>query len=137
MWTKGKHVMSRKRRIRTSEVMQARAQELRKRMTTEEKVLWERLRDRKLGGYKFRRQHPIGPFIADFYCAQARLVVEIDGSVHAEQRERDRARDDLLESWGYHVIRFWNSDVVERLAEVLDEILSVCRQFDRKEGHAS
>ncbi len=101
-------------------------------MTPEEASLWKTLRSRSLGGYKFRRQHPIGPFIADFYCAQARLVVEIDGDVHAEQTERDRARDDLLESWGYHVIRFWNRDVRERPAEVLDEILSACRKFDRK-----
>ena len=130
--TSTEKIMNDRKRIRTSESMQARAQELRRRMTPEEASLWEALRSRRLGGYKFRRQHPIGPFIADFYCAQARLVVEIDGDVHVEQTERDRARDDLLESWGYHVVRFWNRDVRERPAEVLDEILSACQKFDRK-----
>ncbi len=118
--------------IRTSEAIQARARDFRKQMTPAEKALWQQLRGRKLGGYKFRRQHPVGPFIADFYCAQSRLIVELDGDVHRDRKDRDNARDALLESWGYHVIRFWNSEVEARIEKVLERILVACHEYERQ-----
>jgi very-short-patch-repair endonuclease len=85
-------------------------------------VLWELLRDRRLSGAKFRRQHPIGPFVADFFCADARLVVEADGAPHRHQRQRDAARDLWLESLGLTVLRFFNRDILEHMDEVLRRI---------------
>ena len=100
-----------------------RARELRQRSTDVEKQLWSALRAGRLAGHKFRRQQPIGPFIADFVCQQARLIVELDGSQHAEN-DRDRRRDEFLAGKGYRVLRFWNSDVVENQAGVLEAILA-------------
>jgi very-short-patch-repair endonuclease len=84
------------RRIRTSASVQQAAKDLRKDMTPAEKILWQRLAERQPGGFKFRRQHPLGRFIADFYCAEARLVVEIDGGIHNAQSEQDEQRTQLL-----------------------------------------
>jgi very-short-patch-repair endonuclease len=77
-------------------------------------------------GVRFRRQQPIGPFIVDYYCASARLVVEIDGGGHALERksERDRERDRTLEREGIRVLRFWNTDVLQNLEGVLESILT-------------
>jgi very-short-patch-repair endonuclease len=103
-----------------------RARELRQPQTAAEATLWRVLQNRKLG-YKFRRQHPIGPFIVDFYCAEAgRLVIEIDGSSHMEQEEYDAERTAWLESQGYHVIRFNNTEVRYQLNEVVQAILEAC-----------
>ncbi len=85
---------------------------LRQNMTETEKMLWERLRDRQVIGCKFRRQHCIGNYIVDFYCADKKLMVELDGGQHALQIGFDRQRTQLLESLGYKVIRFWNNDVL-------------------------
>ena len=97
---------------------------LRSEMTIAEKILWNELRNRKLGGVKFRRQHPLDIFIADFYCHEFRLVIEVDGSIHLtkEQREKDKARSNELEKIGIKVIRFKNEDVFERLEWVLEQI---------------
>jgi very-short-patch-repair endonuclease len=84
--------------------------------------LWELLRGRRLAGAKFRRQHPIGPFVVDFFCADARLVVEADGAPHLRDRARDVARDHWLESLGLTVLRFFNRDVLEHTDEVLRRI---------------
>ena len=102
----------------------SRARELRRPMTRAEQILWSRLRDRQLGGFKFRRQYPVGPFLPDFYCAQARLVVEVDGDVHATQQERDAARTAWFNERGYRVIRFPNDEVYHQLEAVLEAILS-------------
>jgi len=80
------------RRIRTIPSVQNRAIELRKEMTAAEQVLWGKLRNRKVGGYKFRRQHPIGPYIVDFYCSQAGLIIELDGEIHLQMVEYDNER---------------------------------------------
>ena len=101
-----------------------RARELRQRQTPAEAQLWQALRSRQADGLKFRRQHPIGPYIADFYCAQARLVIEIDGDSHAEQVEYDQARTDWLESQGYRVLRYTNSEVQEKITAVLAHIVA-------------
>jgi very-short-patch-repair endonuclease len=74
--------------------------------------LWRLLRDRRLNGIKFRRQVPLGPYIVDFLCVGAKLIVEADGSQHAES-PRDKARDAYLESQGWKVLRFWNNEVLQ------------------------
>lgn len=104
-----------------------RAKELRREMTQSERKLWSRLRNNRLEGFHFRRQQIIEPYIADFYCHQAELVIEVDGSVHQEQSEYDRQRDLDLLLRGLRVVHFTNSDVNQNLESVLKEILAVCR----------
>ncbi len=104
----------------------AAARELRQPQTPAEIKLWARLRDRQLDGYKFRRQHPIGRFITDFYCAERKLVIEIDGDSHADQVEYDQARTHWLNEEGYRVIRFSNREVFGQLDAVLETILNEC-----------
>ena len=108
----------------TRELIQ-RARQLRRQGTPAERLLWECLRDRRLGGYKFRRQYPLGRFIADFYCSEARLIIEVDGAVHREatQQERDQAREEILRDYDYHLLRFTNDEVLTRTEEVLQRIL--------------
>ncbi len=107
----------------------ARARELRQPQTPAEAKLWAHLRNRQLDGFKFRRQHPIGRFIVDFYCAACRLVIEIDGDSHAEQIEYDQARTEWLNDLGYQVIRFTNREVFRRLEAVLEAILETCEKL--------
>jgi very-short-patch-repair endonuclease len=99
-----------------------RARKLRSDITDAEKKLWEHFRDRQLCGAKFRRQHPIGPFITDFCCMERGLVVEIDGGQHASQVEADQQRTVFIEKQGYRIMRFWNNDVLTNLAGVLERI---------------
>ncbi len=104
----------------------ATAQLLRRELTKAERKLWSALRNRQLDGAKFRRQQPIGPFIADFVCQEHRLVVEVDGGQHAESKA-DARRTAFLESEGYRVLRFWNNDILGNLdgvAEVIEATLS-------------
>ena len=115
------------KRIRAYASVQQRAKELRKEMTSAEKILWERLRNRQVGGFKFRRQHPMGSFIADFYCAECKLVIEIDGDIHISQVEADAERTEIIESFGYRVIRFRNAEVEVSLQVVLQKILATCQ----------
>jgi len=100
------------------------AREMRKTLTPPEARLWQALRGRALGGLKFRRQHPIGPFILDFYCVNARLAVEIDGAVHTlgDNPKRDDSRDLWLERHGITVLRIEARYVLDRLDVVLTEI---------------
>jgi adenine-specific DNA-methyltransferase len=81
------------------------------------------LRDRRLEGYKFRRQHRIGSYFVDLVCAEASLIVELDGGQHAERESYDAARTATLEAAGYRVLRYWNNDVLERTEGALTEIL--------------
>ncbi len=101
-----------------------RCRELRKNATDAENLLWQLLRDRRLLGYKFRRQHPIGGYITDFYCHEAQLVVELDGGGHVEEKQAayDAQRTRDLVALGLRVIRFWNDDVIKRTEDVLSEI---------------
>jgi very-short-patch-repair endonuclease len=110
-------------RQNTAGLLQA-ARDLRQNQTDAEEVLWQALRERQLHGIKFRRQYPVERFIFDFYCPEARLVVELDGSVHDEtmQRERDAARTAALEARNYRVIRFRNHEVLRDLPSVLERI---------------
>ena len=100
---------------------------LRKRMTEPELILWSQLRRAQLGGHKFRRQHPVGPYVVDFACLKAKLIVELDGGHHSEQTDSDRQRDANLAALGFNVLRFWNDDVRHNLSGVLEKILSELR----------
>jgi very-short-patch-repair endonuclease len=97
--------------------------ELRTHMTPAECMLWETLRNRQLQGLKWRRQANVGVFIADFLCADHRLIVEIDGGIHECQAEYDRQRTEVINQHGYRVIRFRNDEVLERLSSVLRRII--------------
>ena len=99
------------------------ARHLRRDQTDAEARLWYRLRERRLEGFRFRRQFPIGNFIVDFCCRDQWLVVEVDGSQHMEREAADRGRSELIEARGYRVLRFWNSDVLSNLDGVLEQIL--------------
>jgi very-short-patch-repair endonuclease len=94
-------------------------------MTPAERALWAALRNRRLDGLKFRRQHPLGPFIVDLCCPDRLLIVEIDGNIHDQQFDYDEERSRLLEEFGYEVIRFRNEDIIHHLGNVLREISSV------------
>ena len=111
-----------------SEKVRKRAQELRRNPTPVEKMLWEHLLNRKLGRFKFRRQHPIGRFIADFYCHNAKLVVELDGELHARQVGYDVSRSLWFEERGIRVIRFLNIEVETKIETVIAEILTACEE---------
>lgn len=99
------------------------AREMRKHMTPSEQRLWAALRGRALAGWCFRRQHPVGPYILDFFCPAAKVVVEVDGSAHAGREAFDDARTDHLGSYGYTVLRFSNGEVDTCLDWVLERIL--------------
>ncbi len=94
-----------------------------------EAKLWQCLRDRQVGGYKFRRQRPLPPYIADLCCLQLRLVIELDGDSHADQLPDDGRRTRRLERDGHHVIRFVNDDVCCHLDRALEEILRECERL--------
>lgn len=101
-----------------------RARALRRGGDIAEARLWNELKDRKLGGFKFVRQLPIGPFFADFACREARLVIEVDGSQHAD-RASDRNRDAFMVQEGYSVLRFWNTDVFGNIGAICETIMAV------------
>jgi very-short-patch-repair endonuclease len=108
----------------SNNVIRNRARSLRKNQTLAESLLWSKLRSRQLSGFKFRRQHPIDNFILDFYCSEAHLAVEIDGSQHinAENKKMDNVRTAFLKQKGIQVIRFWNNDTLNHLDDVIAEI---------------
>ncbi|MDQ2702309.1 MAG: endonuclease domain-containing protein [Pseudomonadota bacterium] len=100
-----------------------RARQLRRDQTEVERRLWYLLRDRRLEGFKFRRQHPIGPYFADFACVSGRLVIEADGGQHVERAGYDQVRTAYLEARGFRVRRFWNHEVLQARDAVLEEVL--------------
>ena len=102
-----------------------RARALRKRMTDAERLLWRHLRNRELGGWKFRRQYPVGPFIVDFICVEKNVVIEVDGGQHAENEELDTQRSAYLNKMGYRVVRFWNNHVLQETEAVLEAIFAI------------
>src|SRR5437870_1177253 len=89
------------------------ARHLRKNLTDAEQFVWGRLRYRQLGGFKFRRQHPLGPFTVDFVCLERKLVIELDGGQHAERAEEDARRTAWLTERGYRVFRLWNNEAIQ------------------------
>ena len=100
----------------------ANGRQLRQNMTPAERTLWQHLRGKRLGGYKFRRQQPFGGYILDFVCLEAKLMIEIDGGQHAEQVAYDEARTRDLEAAGFTVLRFWNNEVLQQTEVVLAAI---------------
>jgi very-short-patch-repair endonuclease len=98
------------------------ARELRKNPTPSEDILWRALRYRRLDGRRLRRQVAIGPFIVDFYCPSERLVVEVDGAVHQEQKQADRARQELIESLGIRFVRVTAEQVERDLPQALEAV---------------
>ncbi|MBZ0132646.1 MAG: endonuclease domain-containing protein [Rhodocyclaceae bacterium] len=100
------------------------ARTLRRNQSEAERKLWHHLRDRRLDGWKFRRQHPVGPYVLDLYCTDANLVIEIDGGQHDddEHRQHDEKRTAYLVSQGLKVMRFWNNEVMENTLGVLETI---------------
>jgi 5-methyltetrahydrofolate--homocysteine methyltransferase len=106
----------------------ARARELRRSMTRAEHILWDQLRRDRFAGLRFRRQHPMDGYIADFFCHQMRLIVEVDGEVHERQREYDALRNDHFESQGYRVLRFTNPQVLRQTRWVVDQIEQAMRE---------
>ncbi len=101
------------------------ARALRRQMTDAEKLLWRHLRNRDLGGWKFRRQYPIGPFIVDFICLEKNVVIEVDGGQHAENEEQDLQRSAYLNKMGFQVLRFWNNEVLQETEAVLEAIFAI------------
>ena len=102
------------------------ARELRRYSTDAERRLWYRLRDRRLGGFKFRRQVTLGPFIADFACVECKLIVEADGGQHGSMLDSHRTAQ--LAALGWRVLRFWNNDILRETESVLETILEACEQ---------
>ncbi|WP_313331188.1 endonuclease domain-containing protein [Comamonas sp.] len=102
-----------------------RARALRQSPTAAEQLLWRHLRNRQLAGAKFRRQHPLGPYILDFVCLEHGLVVEVDGGQHAQapQQLHDQQRTAWLQQQGLQVLRFWNHEVLQQTNEVLAQLL--------------
>jgi very-short-patch-repair endonuclease len=117
------------------------SRDLRRRQTAAEKIFWDKIKDKKFLGYKFLRQHPLFYeyydkkkfFIADFYCRDLKLVVDIDGGIHEQQADYDKIRTEILETQkSYKVIRYNNNEVVENINKVLINLKSVINSIDRK-----
>lgn len=104
-------------------VRQTHIRELRLQSTDAERLLWRHLRNRNLCGLKFRRQVPLGDYIADFVCMEQRLIIELDGGQHIETATQDKERTFTLERAGFGVLRFWNDDVLMQTEAVLESIL--------------
>ncbi|MBN1378506.1 MAG: endonuclease domain-containing protein [Gammaproteobacteria bacterium] len=102
--------------------MQFFAKQLRRQATDTEQLLWRHLRARRLDGFKFRRQVVIEPYIVDFACLEAKLIIEADGGQHGEQQDRDYARTEYLRARGYRVLRFWNHEILTETQAVLEQI---------------
>jgi very-short-patch-repair endonuclease len=108
------------------------ATSLRRKQTDVERLLWQYLRNRQCGGYKFRRQVPMGSYVVDFVCIEAKLVVELDDGRHADSVTRDGDRTIYLESLGYEVIRFWNHEVIEHISGVYDSLTLTLSRRERE-----
>lgn len=109
-----------------------RARSLRKNMTKAEVLLWQQLRRRQVAGFRFRRQVPIGPYVADFACSDRKLVIEVDGATHAEDDEiaYDARRSDFITAQGWTVHRVWNSEVYENMSGVIEGLIHVLDGLD-------
>ena len=124
-----------KKRIRgVQPTVQQVAKTLRRELTPAERVLWKALRGHQLGGFGFRRQHPVGRFVLDFYAPLYHLVIELDGAGHAEQAERDAERTAYLQAHGYQVLRFHNKEVFQDLPGVLERIQQAAQRIQQKDG---
>lgn len=122
--------------LRTTKKTISRAHTLRQtQLTTPEQLLWEELRSRRLANLKFRRQMPLGPFIADFFCPEAHLVIELDGESHEGKQGYDEWRTKFLQEHNYHVLRLKNEEVIESMENTLQKIVACVdvwkKQFER------
>jgi primosomal protein N' (replication factor Y) len=106
-----------------SDEMRRRSRDLRRNQTDVERILWRYLKGRQVNGWRFRRQHPIPPYIADFACIEAKLIVEADGGQHAES-QRDAVRDRRLQGEGWRILRFWNVDILKNMSGVIETIMA-------------
>ena len=100
------------------------ARKLRQESTDAEQKFWYQVKDRRLEGHKFRRQVGVGHYIVDFLCLDKRLVIELDGGQHDENRAKDEQRSRYIESQGFRVIRFWNNEVLQNMSGVLETVLA-------------
>ena len=107
-----------------SDKMRDRSRDLRRNQTDVERRLWRTLKARQVNGWRFRRQHPVEPYIADFACHAKRIIVEVDGSQHGPRSAADEERTKVLQAHGYQVLRYWNNDVLTNIDGVLEDILS-------------
>ena len=115
-------------KMNQSETQKTFARKLRSEQTEVEQQLWRALRNRRLQGVKFRRQHPVPPYVLDFYCHAAKLAIELDGSQHIEQETYDQQRTAFLNQQGIHVLRFWNQDVLKHQEAVMETIWKTLRE---------
>ena len=99
-----------------------RARQMRRQSTDAERLLWSKLRDRRMMNCKFRRQYPMGRYIVDFVCRKRNIIIEIDGGHHIDQQDYDTVRTEWLQSQGFEVIRYWDNDVLTQLDSVLESI---------------
>jgi very-short-patch-repair endonuclease len=106
------------------------AKQQRRTMTIAEKLLWQQVRANRLGGFHFRRQQIAAGYIVDFYCHAARLVVEVDGPIHEQQRDYDKVRDLALTKLGFRIVRFSNDVIIRDLQQVVTQILKLCQDED-------
>src|SRR6516162_9520977 len=104
-------------------------------MTPAESLLWKHLRGRRFAGFKFRRQHPIGPFFADLACHECKIIIEVDGESHLGPESRDDRRSAYLREDGWLVLRFWNTEVYDDLDSVLEAIYQACARRKEKLPH--
>ena len=121
------------------------SRELRRRSTRAENLLWQELRDRRLLGKKFRRQHPLFHdllgketfYVADFYCHEMKLVVELDGGIHQKQRSQDELRSSVINALGLTVVRFRNEEVEEEMDAVLEKLTRMIRNLEKEQTQPS
>ena len=142
----GRGIVGKRRPRKQTELETVRARDLRGTSPYFERLLWAKLRGRRFGGRKFRRQVPIAGFVADFACLEGGLIIELDGDQHGDTVQRDERRTASLERAGFRVLRFWNSELNESLEDVLTEIERALeapspqpapRGGEREEGAAS
>jgi cyclase len=118
-----------KQSLDSNAAIKDKAKKLRKKMTEAEKILWSKIRNRKVNRMYFRRQHPYGIYILDFFCFEANLVIEVDGLIHLRKHEYDLERTKYIESSGLTIIRFRNADIENRIGWVLEKIQEVVDLF--------
>jgi very-short-patch-repair endonuclease len=117
-------VVSLNDRLRVKPQVTENARALRGEMTLAERRLWSELRGKQIEGHRFRRQHPLGSYIADFACLEKMLVIELDGGQHQEQVEYDERRTAFMQQQGWQVLRFWNNDVMNNLDGALTRVVA-------------
>ena len=115
-------------RVMKGKILKPFSRSLRRKQTEAERKLWNHLRSRCFKDLKFRRQQPVGPYIADFCCLEGKLVVEVDGGQHLEHGDEDEQRTKFLKKEGFRVIRFWDNEVLARIEDVLEYIYQTIRE---------